>query len=309
MPIVITNCTSRKTSRDDIGPSTSDLRTGTLNEVAREWRKKLTTTRSQHPANTVYCGRGFREVEAASKSLPAELYIISAGLGVIHSTTKIPCYNLTVATGTPVSIKDKVTPPYTPQAWWKAVTSDNPFGQTLKDLLAKNTNELILLALSRPYVGLVFDELEALTASNRENLRFFGKNTKSALPPILQDNWMPYDDRLQALGKGYSGTQSDFAQRALKHFVHIILPTKPNASALEHGQYISQHFLMIKSYEKCERRKLDDDMIARLMHQHSRGGMLTTTALLKVFRHNLGIACEQSRFRKIYELVQNEYQR
>lgn len=309
MPIVVTNCTSRKRSTGYTGPSTTDLRTGNLIEVANEWREKLNATNPKQEANAVYCGRSFREVEIAAKSLNAELFIISAGLGVIHSKTKIPCYNLTVSCGTPVSVNNKIIPPYSSKNWWLEVTKNNPYGTPLQNLLANHPNELILFALPKAYIDLIFCELDCLPVSHRENLRFFGKNTKAALPSILQNNWMPYDDRLQALGKGYSGTQSDFAQRALKHFVHYILPDSLQGNALIHSNNILNHFKLIDSAKKVERKKIDDSTIEDLMRAHSINGTLTATGLLRIFRHSLGIACEQTRFKKIYQSVQNEYKR
>jgi len=91
--------------------------------------------------------------------------------------------------------------------------------------------------------------------------------------------------------------------------VYKLLPALPNGTASEHNQSVSHHFQAVKSAEKVERRKLDDEAIVQLMHKHSNEGVLTVTALLKIFRHSLGIACEQSRFKQLYQSIQNEYNR
>ena len=123
----------------------------------------------------------------------------------------------------------------------------------------------------------------------------------NALPQSLQANWMPYNERLEGIGNGYSGTQSDFAQRALKHFVHEVLPMHPTGSTNDH-QNITLDFLSpIVKREKIIGMKMSDDEIVALIKKHCNNGIVGPTEMLKLFRSNFGIACEQSRFRYLYK--------
>ena len=156
-------------------------------------------------------------------------------------------------------------------------------------------------ALYQDIATLLKSELEALPSQYHPRLRFLGKNTYKILPINLQSNWMPYDDRLEGVGKGYSGTQSDFAQRALKHFVYEVLPMDPTGDAQVH-QTITLGFLSnIGKSEKVKGLKKSDDEIVALIKKHWNNGFTGATQVLRIFRGHLGVACEQSRFRDLYK--------
>jgi len=301
MTIIITNCTSRKRSSPLQDLSVENIHDGSFYDVAAQWRELLKKSLPEHPATKTYCGRSFREVEKCSELLNAPLYVISAGLGVIDANTCIPWYNITTTTGTTASIGRKICDAYSPSEWWGAITLNNPYGKSLIDTLEKNPKGLILFALSRPYIELIKKELESLPSKYYPRLRFLGKNTGNALPKNIQANWMPYDDRLECIGNGYSGTQSDFAQRALKHFVYEVLPMLPSGTTQDH-QTITLDFLSHTAKpEKVIRLKKSDDEILALIRKHWNNGTISSTEILRIFRSNLGVACEQSRFRYLYK--------
>lgn len=306
MAIILTNCTSRKRASKCQALSLDSIPPGKLDDVAVQWKNLLMHSKGERAAVDIYCGRSFREAERCSLHLNAPFYVVSAGLGIIKSTTSIPLYNLTVAPGTSASISDKVPAGYSIEKWWSVITDNNPYGTTLLEIIEKHPQDLFLLSLSRPYINLIYSELESLPECVHPRLRFFGKNTIDALPLNLRGNWMPYDDRLENAGKGFSGTQSDFAQRALKHFVHQILLEYPNATAKEHGILISIALSKIGSSEKDKMKgiKLNDNEIRILIQKHWEINKFSSTALLGYFRNTLGIACEQSRFHNIYRSIQ-----
>jgi len=303
MTIIITNCTSRKRSSPLQDLSVENIQDGSFCDVVAQWRELLKKSLPEHPAAKTYCGRSFREVEKCSELLNAPLYVISAGLGVIGANTCIPWYNITTTTGTTVSIGRKICDAYSPSKWWNAISQNNPYGTSLVDTLEKNPEGLILFALSRPYIELIKNELESLPTKYYPRLRFLGKNTGNALPQNIQANWLPYDERLECIGNGYSGTQSDFAQRALKHFVYEVLPMLPNGTIQDH-QTITLDFLShTAGPEKVNRLKKSDDEIVALIRKHWNNGTKSSTEVLRIFRGNLGIACEQSRCRSLYKSI------
>jgi len=301
MTIIITNCTSRKRSSNFQGLSVENIKNGSFDDVAAQWKLLLEKSLPEQPASKTYCGRSFREAEKCSDLLNAKLYVVSAGLGVINALTPIPWYNITSGFDAPASIGRKITGTYLPSEWWKVITEKNPYGSSLLNTLDKYPAGLILFALSSPYITLLKSELEALPSQYHPRLRFLGKNTYKILPINLQSNWMPYDDRLEGVGKGYSGTQSDFAQRALKHFVYEVLPMDPTGDAQVH-QTITLGFLSnIGKLEKVKGLKKSDDEIVALIKKHWNNGFTGATQVLRIFRGHLGVACEQSRFRDLYK--------
>lgn len=304
MTVVVTNCTNRKRGQVATLLSTSSLDRGPIDAVAAQWIDRLRTTPADGIAKDVYCGRSFREAEASALALDASLYIVSAGLGIVESNRRVPIYDLTVASGTSNAISNKVVGATTPQSWWSKISQASPYGYSFLDILAKHQNDLILIALPRPYLELILAELRQVTPKQRNRLRFFGKNLDKYLPESLASNWMPYDDRLDYAGNGYSGTQTDLAQRALRHFVNeIVFTARTNSSVATHRSLVVASLVGLKKRKIPLRTKLDDEGVGAAVRDNWIRGKGQSSTLLRILRRELGIACEQSRFQTIYHSV------
>lgn len=274
-----------------------------MDVVAKKWLSRLEKASEQVSARDTYCGRGFRDAEGSAEILQCPLYVVSAGLGIVRSDKLIPSYNLTVGPGSINSVRNKVSGSFSPSEWWTKVVTKNPFGLSLKTILARHPDGLILLALSRPYIELLQDELEACTKRQRQRFRFFGKGSNPGLTTTFDNNWMPYDDRLDSIGPGYSGTQTDFAQRALHHFVVEILRTSPNGTPDNHHSLVLKTLSNFRKREFPNRNRLGDEEISKIIRKHWKQGKGHSSALLRIIRRELNIACEQGRFRILYHAV------
>jgi hypothetical protein len=307
MPVVITNCTNRKRGTYNTDLSASSLDRSDVDAVAAQWINRLQIAPANRTARDVYCGRSFREAEASAIALDASLYIVSAGLGIVEANCRVPSYDLTVTSGTANTISNRIISKSTPQSWWSLISRDSPFGISFLDILKKYPNDLVLVALSRPYVELIYEELRQITPEQCTRLRFFGKNLDQFLPIPLACSWMPYDDRLDFTGDGYSGTQTDIAQRALRHFVkEVFLDGHTCASSMTHRSLVLASLADLRTRETPTRMRLNDDDIGATLREHWVRGKGQSTDLLRILRRELGIACEQSRFRAIYHTVKNE---
>lgn len=114
---------------------------------------------------------------------------------------------------------------------------------------------------------------------------------------------MPYDDRLDSAGPGHSGTQTDFAQRALRHFVTEVLNQREDGDAQAHSSLVLEALSSLAKREIPKRQRLSDYEIGKVIRDNWEQGNGQSTALLRIIRRDLDIACEQSRFRNIYQLV------
>jgi hypothetical protein len=303
MTIVITNCTNRKIGTVLPGLTTDYLAHGSIDYVARQWLVKLKSATAKKPAREIYCGRSFREAEASAFTLKCPLYVVSAGLGIINADHSVPIYNLTIAPGTNDSILNKVRGNTSAKAWWSKIARHNPFGSSLISILEDHPDDLILLALSRSYIDLLQDELLNCSLDQQSRMRFFGKQLDSILPNSLSENWMPYDDRLDSAGPGYSGTQSDFSQRALRHFVTKVLNRHEDGDLFTHRTMVLGSLSTLVKRETPKRRRLSDDEIGKVIRDNWGRGKGRTTTLLRIVRRELDIACEQSRFKNIYHSI------
>lgn len=116
---------------------------------------------------------------------------------------------------------------------------------------------------------------------------------------------MPYDDRLDCAGPGYSGTQTDFAQRSLRHFVTEVLNKLQDGDAYTHRSMVLESLSPLDRREIPKRQRLSDQDIGIAIRNNWECGKGQSSALLRIIRRDLKIACEQSRFREIYHTVKN----
>lgn len=305
MAIVLTNCTSRKKGLVAPELTSDNLDPGPIDVVAKQWLDRLKNAPSENIARETYCGRSFREAEASATFLKCPLYVVSAGLGIVNADRSVPVYSLTVSSGSTNSISSKVYDFTSTNAWWSKIAKGNPFGFSLSETLEQHPNDLILIALSRPYIELLQDELLDVSIHRQHKLRFFGKKLNSALPASLDNNWMPYDDRLDCAGPGYSGTQTDFAQRALRHFVTQVLNKNQDGDSSVHRMTVLEHLSPLERRETPNRQRLNDQEIGIVIRNNWAYGKGQSSALLRIIRRDLGIACEQSRFQSIYHKVKD----
>ncbi len=303
MTIILTNCTNRKRGVTVPGLNQDNLAPGSIEFVANQWLALLKGAPAINTAREIYCGRSFREAEASSRTLNCPLYVVSAGLGIIFSELSVPVYNLTVTSKKSDSILNKVCGDVSPRIWWSRVTKGNPFGSSLNTILNNHFDDLILIALSRTYLELLRNELLLCPLDQQLRLRFFGKNLDSVLPSALTGNWMPYDDRLDGAGQGHSGTQSDFAQRALRHFVSKILHQCEDGDTNTHRSMVLESLSSLVRRETPKRTRLTDSEIGTTIRENWERGKGQSSSLLRIIRHELNIACEQARFRDIYHSI------
>lgn len=305
MTIVLTNCTNRKSGATNPLLVCENLETSTIGNVAHQWINRLKAVPAVNIASKTYGGRGFREAESSANSLNCPLYVVSAGLGIIKSTQLIPSYNLTISFGSNNSINKKITDFTSTDKWWSFIANKTNYGSSLFNTLKDKSEGLILIALSRPYIELIKHELLHFPPDQEARLRFFGKNLNYVLPEYLHKNWMPYDDRLDSTGETYKGTQGDFAQRALRHFVNEILSNEHNEDVHIHSTKINTLLASLSKRETPKRQQMTDQEIANTLITYWVLGKGQSSTLLRLIRRDLGIACEQSRFKKIYHSVKN----
>jgi hypothetical protein len=96
--VVVTNCTNRKVAGSPIRLETVP-RTRRPLSMANSWRALVRRTAPSCTARDLYRGRSIVDAEAAAKAVGARLHIVSAGLGLVTATDRVPNYDLTVTPG------------------------------------------------------------------------------------------------------------------------------------------------------------------------------------------------------------------
>ena len=111
---------------------------------------------------------------------------------------------------------------------------------------------------------------------------------------------MPYDVRFDGVAAPFSGTQSDFPQRALRHFVSKVLPYHPRAGTRIHASVVDDLLAKHTPPKPLARKRLGDRDIVALIHRHWDTVHGRSGQMLRFLRDHLMIACEQNRFKELF---------
>ena len=218
--IVITTCTNRKRKPVEDGLCASSLPISDLSSLAANWGAQLDSRGGPLSGARSY-GEAFQEANRASAKSNGRLLIVSAGLGLVEATKLIPSYACTVQEGVVDSISARTHSGFSRAEWWRALTQVSPYHVDLAAQLDRSDG-LILAALSESYIELFVGDLVGLADIDLGRLRLFTRAPVSRLPDKLRHSVMPYDDRLDGPDSPIKGTRSDFAPRAMRHFVEMV---------------------------------------------------------------------------------------
>lgn len=303
--LVITTCTNRKRQPAAAALHATSLPDGPQERLATEWVCRLAAENTRVAATELYAGRSFQESEHAARRLGADLFIVSAGLGLISEATPVPPYACTILAGVPDSIADRVGATFSVSSWWHQISQASPFSASLASVFASSQG-MVCAALSESYIGMIEADLIGLDEKARERLRLFTAAPLERIAPPLRPYVMPYDDRLNGKDSPIPGTLSDFSGRALHHFAQNVALPDDRRSLAEHADAVRQLLQGWRVPERVTRERHDDESLRELLHQHWDAAGGSSTRLLRVFRDQLHIACEQGRFAALAREVRAE---
>jgi hypothetical protein len=258
----------------------------------------LADLRPTHRASDLYRGRGFRLALNLAAECESELYIVSAGLGLVGGGVSIPAYGLTLSGTGPENIATRVTGRFDPSAWWRAI-GRGPFATPLDAIFKPAREGVVVASLSHPYARLVGSALAEIPQGDLVRLRIVGSGLRSVLPEALQPYIMPYDDRVAEYAPG---ARVDLAQRALVHFVRECLPELPDGDAAAHAIWVAIALGKMTAPATPVRRRSTDAAVLEVIRRHLGSG-IGVARLLRVLRDQEGLACEQARFARLYRLA------
>jgi len=294
--VVVTICTFRKQARPTIESTPASLPIDTQDKVQAAWIERVQGLPSNVAAGEIYAGRGFSLAARASEIASAKLYILSAGLGLIAADRKIPLYGLTVSAGHSDSIAARVRGEFDAGAWFSGLQK-SPLSDRWVDAVGRGSGR-ILVALTRPYAQMVGESLAALSPQVLARLRIFGASLAPILPTVLHSALAPYDARLDAI---LPGTRSDFSQRALHNFVGLVAGEGQQDRDADYAA-VTSALAKVTAPERRHRPRRSDEELLELIaaRLQSRSGV---ARILRALRDEEGIACEQARFSRLYQIA------
>jgi hypothetical protein len=301
--IVLTNCTGRKMHGP--GAVAQDLPSGSasVESLALAWRSALLAVDSLHVAKDLYAGRSIREAEAVAACLDAPLYVVSAGLGLISVTDRIPAYDLTVASTGATILPALRRLGASPRHWWTELTRSAGDASPVGTLMRRHSSAVVYVAMPASYLDLIADEVASLPTAERRRLRIVSSPAwQRGAPPELAPFVLPYDERLESTE--FAGTRADFPQRALRHFIQAL---QGHTLGAEDGRAVVAEAMSKQTLKVLPgRKRCTDEEIRSLLRRHWGANDGSGSRLLRVLRDDLLVKCEQTRFRDLWRDVRSE---
>lgn len=259
------------------------------------------------PARDLYCGDHWRVVcslESAGQAsgVAVEVWVCSAGYGLVPISATLRSYAATFSAGHPDSVvvsHKQLKAKEIRARWWLTVARwTGPAGpvRTVADLARRDPETPLLVAASPPYLDAMADDLsQAVTVLGESRLAIFcGGDWRL---PALAVCLVPCDARLQArLG----GARTSLNVRSLRHALSV---ARGDASRLT-APKLSEAFATLLRASDAPRRAgraalSDEQVLAYVREALDAEPDLSATALLERLRRS-GRACEQARFGRLF---------
>jgi hypothetical protein len=300
MGLLISHCTHKKWF--DPAVEADALARDSVAEVGRQWVEGLRKAPTATAAGGLYKGRSHLESRRAAILTTYPHLIVSAGLGLTPAEREVPSYGATLLNGQD-NVLARLTDGTSSRGWWTWLQANSPFAVSLADAIA-NSRGPVLLALTKPYLAMIGDELSGLADKDRERLRIFcGVAVGDA---ALAEQQMPYDSRLDGPDSDISGTRSNFAGRALHHFCRAVLPGREEANAAAHAGAVQDALAPWRPAKTRRGLSMSDAELRAILAEHWDAHEGRATRLLRLLRDDLGIACEQGRFARLARNMREE---
>jgi hypothetical protein len=304
--VLVTNCSATKKLGTNQVLRASSLRSGSMRDVAREWNSLVRNGRKASRARDLYGGSGIGAARKAADESGASWYVVSAGIGLVHSSRRVPVYDLSISPGGGRSnVLDKVgnrkTP--APEEWWQAICElRGGVLHPIRRLVKRRKDALIVVALSRPYLQMVVPDLVGISENDINRVRIITLHTNS-LPKELRQMVMPYDSRLNGKKSPFPGPMSSFVQRAARHFLKIASRDLTEVSPRVHAGRVRKALGHLRKPKKIHRRQVNDATLSRMVRKIRSEGANSSNAGLRRLRDKFRVACEQSRFASAWKLI------
>ena len=299
---IITNCSNRKHGKGPCVEPNQNL--DNIDELLLDWLNKIRKNTYVQEAAQTYVGRSTKDAIAVKESVKGEMYFISAGLGLIHSFEKIPSYNLTVSKGENTLHRWLKEKNLSSKDWWAYLNKHLGFSNPVSTLISANPDSGFLISLPSTYIEMISSDISHLSEQALKNIRIFtSKSGQMLLPTELQNQCLPYTSNLEGIS-GFNGTQNDFPQRAMRHFI-----TDLSGQTLNIKDSINAVNLVLSSTSKPlrpERTKLDDESIEKLIEINFERLNGKSQKLLRFLRDESKVSCEQSRFKNLMHKVKKK---
>lgn len=233
---------------------------------------------------------------ALSNKFKTDLYVASAGYGLIHSETKIFSYDSTFASSTSNSLSKFINTSKRSAnvEWWNSINSFS--------VSSFPKESYFFIVLPHEYLIAAQDTIEQLIEIFNSNVFIFTAN-KHSIPSFMKNNIIKFDSRFNNF---QTGVISNMLQRAVSWLSSEIVEKNIQISHKELQRYIESQMAIYEVFKMPIRTKLTEEEICENIKKMITNELISSaTHGLRRFR-KLGFACEQKRFGKLYKQMKSE---
>ena len=304
---VVVTCTKQKRFPVAKNLCLGAVAKGTVGSRFANWKSRLLCSGEEKcRVADLYAGDHWSTVLGfRSSSFKVKVWVASAGYGLIDLSDRVVPYAATFSKSNADSVFNKVPKQEYADAsrvWWQELTKWRITNhcRSLTGLARSRSSEPLLVVASENYLRAIESDLvEAVDClDSRNQLSILSTGCKAL--GGLSDCLLPGDARLQHLvGGALRSLNTRVASRLLRD------------ASVESGfrAFKRQLDIMMKDLPdlpKFDRKPVTDDVVAQfILGELSVDSSLAHTPLLRRFRDR-GHACEQSRFRSLYNKIKME---
>lgn len=299
---LITNCTNLKKSNIQ-GKITLEslIKKYNSQSIVSAWFERLENAEQKVPANEVYAGDHWKV--ASSISIPdLDLWVLSAGYGLIHSSSYIGSYDATFSKGSENSINKTGL---SNKEWWERLhqlrNSEGFKCNSLHSLVSTNVDDVFFIAASPDYLRVIQDELKELLLDKKltnKNLFIISSkhNIDKKLTPYFLESSADFCSTLK-------GGRVSLNIRLAKYLLE-----QDNVNTFSPNHVIDKYNHLQKTSVKLSvnnRQKLTDAEINNFIIKEleSNQGLKTSATMLLKKLRSKNLACEQKRFTKLLNKI------
>jgi len=305
--ILITNCTASKRKCGAHELSCADF-VGTPEEKFEKWWRASKSANITVPAIDLYQGPAWYWVRTAfstllGKSPATELWIVSAGLGLIPCDLQVPPYSATFAFGDPNSVARNVAGN---REWWERLSTkkaEQGDCGSIKRLAERNPHSRFLIGLSAAYLKVVLPELVEAKMRLTDPGNLIVVCAGAGKVPELGDSVLPVDARFE---NKFGVTRMALNARMLAHIAETVPIDSIEAATI--GSVLAAEATSLPPPRKSERVRLTDDAIHDFIRRNLETNRhASASQILKELRAS-GYACEQKRLSQLFKQKANKFQ-
>lgn len=349
--ILVSTCTNSKTVSIGENKKLRNCSSVIYDQAISAWCKSLWSDKEdQVAARTLYGGSHWGETRkafeklSAQSSVSSELWILSAGCGLIPADLEVPAYSATFSSGADGIHELIWQPGWSPkekaQHWWKEINARKPPGipRTLADI-GGDGDTLWLFVLSKEYMPAIEQELFELISSGQNVLiaSAGAYANRQSLHPIIQARLFSLSEKFETYRQVLHGAKvalnANFAHWLTTEHMEGLLQNSdsllstiakideslPDPSSMDEDSFIDatrqigsdlavEELKNLWTKRNRETVPMTDEEVMEFIDACYEPGISSATQLLRKLRHEELRSCEQKRFGALFKLYENRNQ-